>query len=124
MSLRGVVRVGDTVRRPVKENSALVHDVLRHLELREFDRAPRFLGIDKKGRTMLHIGDRRFAPEEQGSNLVDFVAAYDAALRHDVGRPPVMIRVCSTVRLCFRLASARSIHRRPCSSLPHVLRAS
>jgi aminoglycoside phosphotransferase (APT) family kinase protein len=155
------------VRRPVKENSAFVHDVLRHLELREFDRAPRFLGIDEKGRAILtfisgtahrqvggfqkeqwlaaarllrqfhdatvdcdlkgehevvchgdpgpgncvfrdgmpfafidfecarpgtreedvgyaawmwlHIGSRKVAPEEQGSNLVDFVAAYDSA---------------------------------------------
>ena len=167
MATPGVVRVGDTVRRPLKENSAFVHDVLRHLELRGFDRAPRFLGIDEKGRAMLtyisgtvprqvggfqkeqwlaaarllrlfhdatvdcdlkgesevvchgdpapgnyvlrdgmpfalidfdgarpgkreedvgyaawmwlHIGNRKVAPEEQGSNLVDFVAAYDAA---------------------------------------------
>ena len=27
----------------------------------------------------LHIGNRKVAPEEQGSNLVDFVAAYQAA---------------------------------------------
>lgn len=53
MSTHGVVRVGDTVRRPVKEHSAFVHDVLRHLELRAFDRAPRFLGVDEKGRAML-----------------------------------------------------------------------
>ena len=53
MSTSGVVRVGDTVRRPVKEKSAFVHDVLRHLELRGFDRVPRFLGIDEKGRAML-----------------------------------------------------------------------
>jgi Phosphotransferase enzyme family len=167
VSTPGVVRVGDTVRRPVKEKSAFVHDVLRHLELRGFDRVPRFLGIDEKGRAMLtyisgtvprqvggfqkeqwlaaarllrlfhdatvdcdlkgeyevichgdpgpgnyvfrdgmpfalidfdaarpgkreedvghaawmwlHIGKRNVAPEEQGSNLVDFVAAYDAA---------------------------------------------
>jgi hypothetical protein len=167
ISTPGVVRVGDTVRRPVNEMSAFVHDVLRHLEVRGFDRAPRFLGIDERGRAMLsyvsgtvsrqvggfqreqwltaarlvrrfhdatvdselkgecevvchgdpgpgncvfrdgmpfalidfdsahpgtreedvgyaawmwlHIGDRNIAPEEQGSNLVDFVAAYDAA---------------------------------------------
>lgn len=53
LSTVGVVRVGDTVRRPVTERSAFVHDVLRHLELREFDRVPRFLGIDEKGRAML-----------------------------------------------------------------------
>jgi hypothetical protein len=167
MSTRGVVRVGDTVRRPVKEESAFGHDVLRHLERRGFDRVTRFLGIDEKGRAMLtyisgtvpqqvggfqreqwlaaarllrlfhdatvdcelkgesevvchgdpgpgnyvlrdgmpfalidldgahpgrreedvgyaawmwlHIGNHKVAPEEQGSTLVDFVAAYDAA---------------------------------------------
>lgn len=167
MTTAGVVRVGDTVRRPLQEKSAFVHDVLRHLEARGFDRAPRFVGIDEKGRATLtyvsgtvprqvggfqreqwlaaarllrrfhdatvdcdlkgehevvrhgdpgpgncvfrdglpfalidfdgacpgkreedvgyaawmwlHIGDRKVAPEEQGSNLVDFVAAYDPA---------------------------------------------
>lgn len=167
MTTPGVVRVGDTVRRPVNDNSAFVHDLLRHLEVRGFDRAPRFVGIDEKGRATLtyipgtvprqvggfrreqwlaaakllkqfhdatadcdlkgehevvchgdpgpgnyvlrdgmpfalidfdgahpgtreedvgyaawmwlHIGDRKVAPEQQGSNLVDFVAAYDAA---------------------------------------------
>jgi hypothetical protein len=167
MATRGVVRVGDTVRRPLKDRSAFVHDLLRHLELRGFDRAPRFVGIDEKGRAMLtyisgtvphqvggfrkeqwlaaarllrsfhdttadsdlrgahevvchgdpapgnfvlrdgmpfalidfdqaspgtrerevgyaawmwlHVGDRTVAAEEQGANLVDFVAAYDAA---------------------------------------------
>lgn len=53
ISTPGVVRVGDTVRRPLNEGSARVHDVLRHLEVRGFDRAPRFLGIDEKGRAML-----------------------------------------------------------------------
>ncbi len=167
MATRGVVRVGDTVRRPRGRESAFVHDLLRHLERRGFVGAPRFLGIDEKGRAMLtyisgtvpqrvggfrkeqwleaarllrrfhdatadcdlrgaheivrhgdagpgnhvfrdempfalidfdgacpgtraedvgyaawmwlHIGDRGIAPEEQGANLADFVAAYDAA---------------------------------------------
>ena len=52
-STAGVVRIGDTVRRPVTERSAFVHDVLQHLELREFDRVPRFLGIDEKKRAIL-----------------------------------------------------------------------
>lgn len=167
VSTPGVVRVGDTVRRPTKETSAFAHDVLRHLERRGFDGAPRFLGIDEKGRATLtyiagtvrqqvgglqkdqwlaaarllrlfhdatvdcelrgecdvichgdpgpgnyvfrdgmpfalidfdgahpgkreedvgyaawmwlHIGDHTVAPEVQGSQLVDFVAAYDPA---------------------------------------------
>lgn len=53
MSTPGVVRVGDTVRRPLTDRSAFVHDVLLHLERRGFDRAPRFLGIDEKGRASL-----------------------------------------------------------------------
>ena len=52
MSTPGVVRVGDTVRRPLKEKSPFVHDVLRHLERQGFDRVPRFLGIVEKGREM------------------------------------------------------------------------
>jgi tRNA A-37 threonylcarbamoyl transferase component Bud32 len=49
----GVVRVGDTVRRPQKPNSPFVHDLLLHLESVGFDAAPRFLGIDEQGREML-----------------------------------------------------------------------
>jgi hypothetical protein len=49
----GVVRVGDTVRRPVHARSEYVHEVLRHLESVGFDGAPRLLGIDEQGREIL-----------------------------------------------------------------------
>jgi Ser/Thr protein kinase RdoA (MazF antagonist) len=49
----GVVRVGDTVRRPTSSNALFVHALLRHLEVVGFDAAPRFLGIDEQGREML-----------------------------------------------------------------------
>jgi len=49
----GVVRVGDTVRRPVSANADLVHGLLHHLEIREFKGAPRYLGLDEKGREVL-----------------------------------------------------------------------
>ena len=49
----GVVRVGDTVRRPIKKHATFVHDFLNHLEAREFCGAPRFLGIDCAGRETL-----------------------------------------------------------------------
>lgn len=45
----GVVRVGDTVRRPTKARAPFVHELLRHLEARGFSGAPRFLecyGLD------------------------------------------------------------------------------
>ncbi len=49
----GVVRVGDTVRRPLKATSSAVHALLRHLEAAGFDAAPRVLGIDELGREVL-----------------------------------------------------------------------
>lgn len=49
----GVVRVDDTVRRPMHPRSEYVHEVLRHLESVGFDGAPRFLGIDQQGREVL-----------------------------------------------------------------------
>jgi hypothetical protein len=187
MTTAGVVRVGDTVRRPVREASAFVHDLLRHLELRGFDRAPRFLGIDEKGRAMLtyisgtvpqqvggfrkeqwvaaarllrrfhdatvdcdlkgdseivchgdagpgncvlrdgmpfalidfdgahsgtrqedvayaawmwlHIGNRKIAPEEQGANLVDFVAAYDPAATWNPLRAVLLAQKATVTRI-------------------------
>lgn len=49
----GIVRIGDTVRRPVGPWSPVVHALLRHLESAGFDAAPRFLGIDQAGREIL-----------------------------------------------------------------------
>jgi hypothetical protein len=49
----GVVRVGDTVRRPVGRWTPAVHDLLRHLESVGFAGAPRVLGFDEKGREIL-----------------------------------------------------------------------
>jgi aminoglycoside phosphotransferase (APT) family kinase protein len=50
---QGVVRVGSTVRRPVRANSAFVHELLIHLEHAGFERVPRFLGHDEGGREVL-----------------------------------------------------------------------
>jgi hypothetical protein len=49
----GVVRAGDTVRRPVGPHSPLVHALQAHLESAGFEGAPRFLGIDGAGREVL-----------------------------------------------------------------------
>ena len=51
---RGLVtRVGGTVRRPQTPASASVHALLRHLEAKGFDGAPRHLGEDEAGREVL-----------------------------------------------------------------------
>ena len=49
----GIVRIGDTVRRPLHRTSEFVHALLRHFEAVGFDGAPRFLGIDDEGREIL-----------------------------------------------------------------------
>ena len=50
---QGVVRVGDTVRRPTGPHSPFVHRLLRHLEDVGSDTAPRVLGIDARRREIL-----------------------------------------------------------------------
>ena len=49
----GVVRVGNTVRRPLHARSEYVHQVLCHLEAVGFAGAPRMLGVDADGREVL-----------------------------------------------------------------------
>lgn len=50
---RGVVRIGDRVRRPPTPNSPFMHAVLRHLEAVGFEAAPRSLGCDEAGRDLV-----------------------------------------------------------------------
>ncbi|HEY4315690.1 MAG TPA: phosphotransferase [Actinomycetes bacterium] len=50
---RRIVRLGDTVRRPVYPWSPTIHRLLAHLEAVGFERSPRFLGIDEQGREVL-----------------------------------------------------------------------
>src|SRR5260221_6573384 len=49
----GVVRVGDTVRRPAGPWTPAVHALLAHLHAVGFDGAPRPLGVDERGREVL-----------------------------------------------------------------------
>jgi hypothetical protein len=49
----GVVRIGDTVRRPPPERVRLMRDVLLHLERVGFHAAPRWQGVDGEGRIIL-----------------------------------------------------------------------
>jgi hypothetical protein len=48
-----VVRVGPNVHRPQRPTSAATHALLRHLENVGFDGAPRFLGVDDRGREIV-----------------------------------------------------------------------
>ena len=53
----GVVRIGDTVRRPRSAVSAVVAEYLEHLARAGFDGAPRYLGQDDQGRDVLTFVD-------------------------------------------------------------------
>jgi hypothetical protein len=48
-----IMRVGDTVRRPVTPYSPAVRALLLHLEEVGFDGAPRYLGLDEQGRDVV-----------------------------------------------------------------------
>jgi aminoglycoside phosphotransferase (APT) family kinase protein len=56
-NLGGAVRVGDTVRRAAGPWTPAVAALLRHLENVGFERAPRFLGVDERGREILSFID-------------------------------------------------------------------
>ena len=85
----GLVRVGDTVRRPPGERAELVRDVLLYLEKVGFDGAPRFLGIDSVGRQALtyvegEVAGRPrpswIADEERMVSVARLLRAYDDAV--------------------------------------------
>jgi hypothetical protein len=70
-----VVRVGDTVRRPVHPWTPAVQTLLRHLKAVGFTGAPRTLGIDDLGRDML-----TFIPGRVGNYPLLPAMTTDAAL--------------------------------------------
>jgi len=81
----GVVRVGDEVRRPVGKHSKFVHAVLGELQ-RAGVPAPRFLGLDERGRERLSFLDGWVAPDLAHSQWSDeqCVAAAELTRRqHD-----------------------------------------
>jgi hypothetical protein len=93
----GVVRVGDTVRRPLGPHSPFVHTVLTHLEGVGFPGAPRLLGIDSRGREVLTFVDGEvagrpapawFADDERAASVARLLRAYDDAVR-SLPLPPV-----------------------------------
>ncbi|MED3955912.1 phosphotransferase [Priestia aryabhattai] len=52
-NVSNVYRSGNTVRRELKSDSHKFHKLLKHLENKGFTYAPKFLGIDEKGREVL-----------------------------------------------------------------------
>ncbi|WP_433242541.1 phosphotransferase enzyme family protein [Streptosporangium sp. CA-135522] len=83
----GVVRVGETVRRPTRPSTRSVHALLRHLEAVGFDGAPRVVGLDGQGREVLTYveGDSAAAPSAAYAVADESLAALAMLLRrfHD-----------------------------------------
>jgi Phosphotransferase enzyme family len=83
----GVVRIGDTVRRPRQEQSAFVAAYLDHLQAVGFRGAPRFLGVDSRGRDVLDFvpGDVPGDPPEEWACTDEVVADIGGLVRalHD-----------------------------------------
>ena len=87
----GVVRVGDTVRRPAGPWTPAVHTLLAHLHEAGFHGAPRALGIDERGREVLTFIPGTTAWPDQFHLLDDDAQLRRAALLirdfHDASPP-------------------------------------
>jgi hypothetical protein len=86
-----VVRIGDTVRRPVRAQTAAVAALLRHLEAVGFRGAPRHLGYDEGGREVVEFihGDVGLPPFPEwvgDERLLVSVARLQREL-HEAARP-------------------------------------
>ncbi len=81
---QGVVRIGNTVRRPTGPHTPFVHSLLRHLEQVGFDGAPRVLGIDEQGREILTFIEGYVPPDLGTWSDEQFVRAAELIRRfHD-----------------------------------------
>lgn len=71
-----VVRVADTVRRPVGPHTPLVHALLRHFEAVGFQGAPRVIGFDERGREILSFieGSPALEPTPRGDDVLEALA--------------------------------------------------
>ena len=80
-STPGVVRIGDTVRRPLSEGWEFRHSLLRHLEHAGFPYAPRLLGIDEQQREILTYldGATMSGHEAPIGEIGAMIAAFHAA---------------------------------------------
>lgn len=82
-----VSRIGDTVRRPRTATSAATAALLCHLERVGFDGAPRYLGVDERGREVLSYipGEAVISPDQRWA-LTDEAMVGVAELLRDYHR--------------------------------------
>ena len=114
----GVVRVGDTVRRPRGPWSSAVASYLHHLNRVGFPESPRYLGIDERGRDIL-----QFIPGDVPSQPV--VESWAAATSVLVGIADLLRRLPEASASFVPPADARwfgdDVHvDMPAGYLPHL----
>jgi Ser/Thr protein kinase RdoA (MazF antagonist) len=84
----GVVRVGNSVRRPQRANADLVRALLHHLEQQQCDFVPRYLGVDARGRDSFSWIDGDALHAQQLFDDTQLSAAAILLRRfHDASRP-------------------------------------
>jgi aminoglycoside phosphotransferase (APT) family kinase protein len=80
-----VVRVGDTVRRTRSANAPFVERLLTHFERAGWAGAPRFLGVDERGREVLSYLDGHVAWEPHPHSVESLVAVAELVRQfHDL----------------------------------------
>lgn len=97
----GVVRVGNTVRRPVIADRRVAQALLRHLDIHGFDATPRFLGLDPEGREILSYLPGE-VPPDLGHYDDDTLRAAAALLRrfHDATTDFPLVRSTGAEVMC------------------------
>jgi Phosphotransferase enzyme family len=97
-----VVKIGDTVHRSTGAWTHAIHALLRHLEARGFDAAPRVLGFDEQGREVLtyidgECPDEPWVPElrtDEGLRAVTrLLRNYHDAIADFVPPPDIVWRI-------------------------------
>lgn len=76
-----MVRIGNTVRRPISGRGSYAHELLLHLERFRFNGAPRFQGIDEAGGEIL-----TFLPGVVSSEIGHFTDAQPESVAQLLGQ--------------------------------------
>ena len=84
-STDGVVRVGDTLRRPHKQESEFANSVLKYLEKQGYPYSQRYFGLDECGRDTFAFIDG-YVPSEIGNTTLAQLCAFMKIVKdlHDV----------------------------------------